>query len=111
MTDGSGRRRTAVHIEHVAILPLGVEPGRKDAAVVPNLLSRQHHGAGAVAEQHTGRAVFPVEDTTEGLAADHPPVVHRAGPPHRTGTRKGIAATTTPRHTVQGATPGGTAQP
>ena len=35
------------------------------------LLRLQHHGAGAVAEQHAGGAVVPVEDARKGLGADH----------------------------------------
>ena len=35
------------------------------------LAGAQHHRAGAVAEQHAGAAVVPVEDAREGLGADH----------------------------------------
>ena len=30
-----------------------------------------HHGAGAIAEQHAGAAVVPVQNPREGLGADH----------------------------------------
>ena len=42
-------------------------PPRLGAVLPP----RQHHGAGAVAEQHAGAAVLPVEDARVGLGADH----------------------------------------
>ena len=35
------------------------------------LLRLQHHRAGAVAEQHAGAAIVPVEDAREGLGTDH----------------------------------------
>ena len=42
-------------------------------------LRLQHDGAGAVAEQHAGAAVVPVEDAREGLGADHQRALERAG--------------------------------
>ena len=39
----------------------------------------QHDGAGAVAEQHAGAAVVPVENSREGLGADHQRALERAG--------------------------------
>ena len=35
------------------------------------LLRLEHDRAGAVAEQHAGAAIGPVEDAREGLRADH----------------------------------------
>ena len=47
---------------------IGMQVGGEDAG---RLARTQHHGAGAVAEQHAGAAVVPVEDAREGLRADH----------------------------------------
>ena len=46
----------------------------EDAAVVARarlLLRIEHDGAGAVAEQHAGGAVGPVENARKRLGADH----------------------------------------
>ena len=43
------------------------------------LLRFQHDGAGAVAEQHAGGAVVPVEDARERLRADHQRALEGAG--------------------------------
>jgi hypothetical protein len=41
-------------------------------AWIPGFLGgSQNHGAGAVAEEHAGAAVVPVEDAREDLGADH----------------------------------------
>ena len=47
---------------------VGVQHARMDAGLV---VRRQHHRAGAVAEQHAGAAVVPVEDARKHLGADH----------------------------------------
>ena len=44
---------------------------RARAALPFDGAASQHHRAGAVAEQHAGAAVAPVEDAREGLGADH----------------------------------------
>ena len=43
------------------------------------LLRFEHDGAGAVAEQHAGAAVVPVENSRERLGADHQRALERAG--------------------------------
>ena len=70
---GAGRGRAAVDIEDVVLAAVGMEMGRQHAAVAGAACRRrvQHHRAGAVAEQHAGAAVVPVEDAREGLGADH----------------------------------------
>src|SRR3546814_8944633 len=65
MPDGPGRRRGAIDIGHVRIATLCMKPGREDTAIVLDLFGRQHYGAGAVAEQHAGRPILPVEDRSE----------------------------------------------
>ena len=59
------------------------------SAVVARLRLRlQHHGAGAVAEQHAGAAVVPVEDAREGLGADHQRALEGAGAQELVGGRQ-----------------------
>ena len=48
-------------------------------------LAPKHHRAGAVAEQHAGRAVGPVEDAREGLGADDQRLLRLAGLDQRVG--------------------------
>ena len=45
----------------------------------------EHQRAGAVAEQHAGRAVLPVEDPAERLRADHQRLLRIAAAQHRVG--------------------------
>ena len=53
------------------------------------LLRLQHHGAGAVAEEHAGGAVGPVEDAREGLRPDDQRAPALPGPQHRVGVADG----------------------
>ena len=74
MAGGLGRARTAVDVEQVLEAAVGADARRQDAAVLAAAelrLRLQHDRAGAVAEQHAGAAVLPVEDAREGLRADH----------------------------------------
>ena len=43
------------------------------------LLRFKHDGAGAIAEQHAGAAIVPVENSRECLGADHQRALERAG--------------------------------
>src|ERR1700675_4740328 len=43
-------------------------------------LGVKHDSAGAIAKQHTGAAVAPVENSGECLGADHQRALERAGP-------------------------------
>src|SRR3546814_7054350 len=78
---------TTLFRSHVRIATLCMKPGREDTAIVLDLFGRQHYGAGAVAEQHAGRPILPVEDAAERLAAYHQCKVRRAGAQHRIGDR------------------------
>ena len=87
MADRAGRRRPAVDVELVLVAAVGAEVRGQHAAVAarrrcPRL---QHHRAGAVAEQHAGRAVGPVEDAREGLRADDQRALGLAGADQRVG--------------------------
>ncbi len=48
----------------------------------------EHHGAGAVAEQHAGAAIGPVENAREGLRADHQRALVGAGAQEIVGGRQ-----------------------
>ena len=57
-------------VEAARQAPVGPPDGPEDA---PVLVGRGDHGrAGAVAEQHAGGAVLPVDDLAHDLGADHP---------------------------------------
>ena len=82
MADGLGRGRAAVDIELGFVAAVGAQMRGQDAAIVAGaglLLRLQHDRAGAVAEQHAGGAVGPVEDAREGLGADHQRALVGAG--------------------------------
>ena len=69
LADRAGGRGPAIDEQQIIVAAVGMELGRQDAAV--GLLGAQHQRAGAVAEQHAGRAVVPVEQPAERLGADH----------------------------------------
>ena len=62
----------------------------------------EHDGAGAVAEQHAGGAVGPVEDAREGLRPDHQRPLEGAGPQERVGGRQREDEAGTHRLQVEG---------
>ena len=55
------------HAEDAHMAAIGVQVGGEDAGLLGRL---QHHGAGAVTEQHAGGAILPVENARERLGAD-----------------------------------------
>ena len=61
------------------------DAGRSERAVARRRL--QHDRAGAVAEQHAGRAVAPVEQARERLGADHQRALVRTGDEELVGRR------------------------
>ena len=73
MADRLRRGRPAIDIELDLVAAVRTQMRGQDAAVGHGarlLLRLDHDGAGAVAEQHAGGAVGPVEDAREGLGAD-----------------------------------------
>ncbi len=67
--------------------------GRENTAVGRSALplaGAQHDCAGAVAEQHAGAAIVPVEDAREGLGADHQHRVRLAAAQEVVGGRQRI---------------------
>ena len=77
----------------------------QDAAIVRRalaLLGLQHDRAGAVAEQHAGAAVVPVEDAREGLGADHQRGRGEAALDHAVGDRQSVDEAGADRLDVEG---------
>src|SRR5690606_7951762 len=73
MPDRAGGRWAAVDVELLLVAAVSAQAGRQDTAVADAalaLLQLQHDRASAVAEQHTGGTVLPVEDAREGFGAD-----------------------------------------
>src|SRR3546814_16168874 len=97
---------TTLFRSHVRIATLCMKPGREDTAIVLDLFGRQHYGAGAVAEQHAGRPILPVEDAAERLAAYNQCMVRRAGAQNRIGDRDRITTARAHRPNVARATVG-----
>ena len=56
------------HVEQVEVVAVGVQFAADQAGFVGGA---EHHRAGAVAKEHAGAAVVPVEDTTEHFGADN----------------------------------------
>ena len=88
----------ARHAEDVDMATIGMQVGGDDAR---RLAGRQHHGAGAVAEQHAGGAISEVEDAREHLGADHQRVAGGAGADHRVGHRQAVDEARTHRLHVE----------
>jgi len=55
---------------------IGVEGAGENAGFICGF---QHHGAGAIAEQHAGAAIRPVEDAGEHFGTDHQRTLVRTG--------------------------------
>ena len=68
--------------------------------------SFQHHGAGAVAEQHTGGAILEIENARKNLGTDHQRLVRGAGANHGVGHRERVDKTTADRLHVKRRAPG-----
>ena len=66
------------------------------------LLRLEHDRAGAVAEQHAGGAVVPVENAREGFGADHERALERASVQEIVGGRQPIHEARADRLQVEG---------
>src|SRR5271163_4519628 len=74
MSDRAGRRWPAVDVELHLVTTVGAQPHGQDAAILAGsrlLLGVEYDRAGAVAEQHAGAAIGPVEKPGKRLGADH----------------------------------------
>ena len=58
----------AGHAQDVDVFAIGMQVAGQDAGLIRRF---EHHGASAVAKQHAGAAVVPVQDAAENLGADH----------------------------------------
>ena len=92
MPHGAGRGRATVDVESVVVAAIGIEMGREHAAFdcAVTLGGLQHHRAGTVSEQDTGRPVLPVENARKGLRADHQCIACLTKPEKIIGDRKRI---------------------
>ena len=89
-TGGAGRRGAAIDIEDVVLAAVGMQMGRQDAAAAGRCpgTAFSTSGAGAVAEQHAGAAILPVENARERLGADHQRRPRLAEPQRVVGDRQ-----------------------
>ena len=93
MAGGLGRARPAIDVEQVLEAPIRADAGGEDAAIVaaPKLRLRlQHHRAGAIAEQHAGAAVGPIENARERLGADDDGALELPALEEVVGDRQGV---------------------
>ena len=84
---------------------VGGEVRRQDAAVATSarlLLGAQDDRARAIAEQHAGAAVRPVEQPREGFGADHQRGPCLPDPQEIVGRRQGVGETRADRLQVEG---------
>ena len=105
MTHGLGRGRPAVDEQLGLVAAVGAQMRGYHAAVgggLARLLLRlQNHRARAIAEQHAGAAIIPVEDARESLGADHQRALEGAGAvvleaqeqPGKAATDRGVVTT------------------
>jgi hypothetical protein len=68
------RARAAVDVEKILEAAVGADARGENAAITAAAALRlrlEHDGAGAIAEQHAGAAIVPVEDARERFRANH----------------------------------------
>ena len=91
--------------QNIPMPAIGVQMGRKQAPILVGagaLTGAQQHGPGAVAKQHAGTAIGPIQDTGIDLSADHQHVAGMARAHHRFSNGKPIDETGTRRGDVKG---------
>src|SRR5260221_867010 len=66
--EDAAARHVARHGQQAGLAAVGVQPAGVDSRLVAG---HQHRGAGAVAEQHAGAAIIPVEDAGKDFRADN----------------------------------------
>ena len=79
--DGLGRAGPTIGVEHIDQRTIGVHLQVDDAAMVQIdcVVSLHNQCAGAVAKQHAGRAVFPIQNPAHGLSTNHQRSLHPPG--------------------------------
>ena len=83
---------------------VGVHVGAEDAGLRIGL---EHHRAGAVAEQHAGAAIVPVQHPGQGLGADHQRGLRRTGADELVGDGQRVDEAGAGRVDVEGRAAGG----
>ena len=104
-----GRGRPAIDIELGFVPAVRTKVRGEHTTVVATaglLLRLHHHRTGAVAEQHTGGAVFPIEDARERLGPDHQCALIGTGAQQRVGDRDGIDEARTHRLKIESSSAG-----
>ncbi len=94
-----------VDIEQVGLLALAAQGEGEDSPVGRPALSRgglDHHGPGAVAEQHAGAAIGPVEQPGHLLRADHQAAAGVAPGDEAVGDGQGVDEARADRLDVKG---------
>ena len=105
MADRARGGRAAIDVELVAVPAVGAQMRGEHAAVAELAVAAprfQHHRAGAVAEQHAGGAVGPVENAREGLGADDQRALVRARAQELVGRRQRVDEAGADRLQVEG---------
>ena len=103
--DRAGRGRAAVDEELGLVPSVRAQMRGQHAAILARarlLLRFQHDRAGAVAEQHAGAAIGPVENAREGLRADHQRALVHAGAQQAVGGRERVDEARAHRLQVEG---------
>src|SRR5579862_1352880 len=109
MPYGLGRGWAAVDIEFALVPAVRPQMRGENAAVavITGLLLRlQDECAGAIAEQHAGRTIVPVEDAGEGLRPDHQGSLKRPGAQQRVRCRQSEDEARTHRLQIEGGATG-----
>ena len=91
VTGGLGGRDTTVHIERLVMAPVGAHADCEHASVSRGAgsgIRAQHGCACAIAEEHAGLTVVPIEDARIGFGAHDERRVGRAAPDHAVGHRQ-----------------------
>src|SRR5690606_32132994 len=86
------------------VAPIGMKAAGENAAPALRLglLCLEHDRAGAIAEEHTGAAIFPIEDAAHRLGPDHQCRTRRAAAQHIVRYRNGIEEARADRRYVKG---------
>ena len=109
MADGLGRGRAPVDVKLALVTAVRAQVGGQNAAIGlgAGLQLRLHHqGAGAIAEQHAGGAVVPVQNARKSLRPDYQRALEAAAFKHRVDHRKGIDEARTDRLQIEGGAAG-----
>ena len=91
VTDHATAIDASCRAKNARLATIGMQPRRQDARRIGRF---QHDRAGAVAEQHAGGAIVPVENPGKRLGADHQRAAMRAAADQRVGQRHRVDEST-----------------